>query len=197
MTKIWNKYEILWIRTISVAWTWIIHIKCIHGIYLINAWNIRGIWPFSSYVWICLVYHMAMTGTEQTHKVFSRYIPGVWIEWSYTKYTVLYTWYIPCIFFFELSYTRYMPGIYFFRMNIPSIYLVYTCIIWILDPVQVYLKRIGKAQSPICLHCWEGAPESLTHFACVCPKFREARTSAHNQVRDVITSLNGHSWTPP
>ncbi len=30
--------------------------------------------------------------------------------------------------------------------------------------------------------CQEGVPESLTHFACVCPKFREARTSAHNQV---------------
>jgi hypothetical protein len=55
--------------------------------------------------------------------------------------------------------------------------------------VQVYLKRIGKAQSLICLHCGEGAPESLTHFACVCPKFREARTSAHNQVRDVVTSF--------
>ncbi len=27
----------------------------------------------------------------------------------------------------------------------------------------------------------------LTHFAMVCPKFREARTSAHDQVRRVIT----------
>jgi hypothetical protein len=35
-------------------------------------------------------------------------------------------------------------------------------------PVQAYLKHIGKAQSPICLHCGEGVPESLTHFACVC-----------------------------
>ena len=66
-------------------------------------------------------------------------------------------------------------------------------------PVQVYLKRIGKAQSLISPHCGEGAPESLTHFACICPKFREARTSAHNQVRDVVTSfLNstlGAEWT--
>ena len=38
-------------------------------------------------------------------------------------------------------------------------------------PVQVYLKSIGEAQSPICPHCGEGAPESLTHFTCVCPKF--------------------------
>ena len=56
-------------------------------------------------------------------------------------------------------------------------------------PVQVYLKRFGKAQSLICPHCCSGTIESLTHFACVCPKFREARTSAHNQVREVIKSF--------
>ena len=56
-------------------------------------------------------------------------------------------------------------------------------------PVQTYLNRIGVAKSPICPHCPEAVPESLTHFACVCPQFREARTSAHNQVRDVITSF--------
>jgi hypothetical protein len=28
-------------------------------------------------------------------------------------------------------------------------------------PVQAYLKRIGKAQSPICPHCCSGAIESL------------------------------------
>ena len=63
-------------------------------------------------------------------------------------------------------------------------------------PVQMYLKRIGKAQSPICPHCDEGTPESLTHFACVCPKFREARTSAHNQVRAVVTSFFDSSLGP-
>jgi hypothetical protein len=46
-------------------------------------------------------------------------------------------------------------------------------------PVQAHLKRIGIANSPICPHCSDAVPESLTHFACVCPKFREARTSAH------------------
>ena len=56
-------------------------------------------------------------------------------------------------------------------------------------PVQTYLQRIGVAKSPICPHCQEGVPESLTHFACVCPKFREARMSAHNQVLDEITSF--------
>ena len=54
------------------------------------------------------------------------------------------------------------------------------------------------AKSPICPHCSDVVPESLTHFACVCPKFREARTSAHNKVRIVITSfLNstlGTNW---
>ncbi len=66
-------------------------------------------------------------------------------------------------------------------------------------PVQVYLNRIGVVTSPTCPHCVEGIPESLTHFACVCPKFREARTSAHNQVQNVITSFLtstlGSEWT--
>ena len=65
-------------------------------------------------------------------------------------------------------------------------------------PVQAYLSRIKIAKSPICPHCSDVVPESLTHFACVCPKFREARTSAHNKVRIVITSfLNstlGANW---
>ncbi len=56
-------------------------------------------------------------------------------------------------------------------------------------PVQTYLPRIGVVHSPICPHCDERVPESLTHFACLCPTFREARTSAHNQVHDVITSF--------
>ncbi len=54
-------------------------------------------------------------------------------------------------------------------------------------PVQEYLHRIGKAPTSICRHCEDGVRETLTHFACVCSKFREARTSAHNQVRRVIT----------
>jgi hypothetical protein len=63
-------------------------------------------------------------------------------------------------------------------------------------PVQTYLQRIGVAQTPICLHCDERVPESLTHFACLCLKFREARTSAHNQVRDVITSFLTSTFRP-
>jgi hypothetical protein len=66
-------------------------------------------------------------------------------------------------------------------------------------PVQKYLKRFGIAKSPTCPHCSGAIPESLTHFACVCPKFRKARTSAHNQVRVVITSFlsntAGPEWT--
>jgi hypothetical protein len=56
-------------------------------------------------------------------------------------------------------------------------------------PVRTYLLLIGVAQTPTCPHCDKRVPESLTHFACLCPKFREARTFAHNQVRDVITSF--------
>jgi hypothetical protein len=85
------------------------------------------------------------------------------------------------------------------RRCTPSEYRVWLKCMTGTYPVQVYFKRIGKAQSPICPHCGEGAPESLMHFACICPKFREARTSAHNQVRDVITSFLhsalGAEWT--
>jgi hypothetical protein len=66
-------------------------------------------------------------------------------------------------------------------------------------PVQTYLNYIGIAKSPTCPRCSRAIPESQRHFACVCPKFRKARTSAHNQVRVVITSFRsntvGPEWT--
>ncbi len=52
--------------------------------------------------------------------------------------------------------------------------------------VQVYLHRIGVAKSSQCPHCSNTATETLAHFECVCPAFREARTVAHNQVRAVL-----------
>ncbi len=48
---------------------------------------------------------------------------------------------------------------------------------------------VGLAGSSDCPYCDAGVPETLTHFACVCPQFREALTSAHNQVRKVISSF--------
>ena len=71
----------------------------------------------------------------------------------------------------------------------PSVYRVWLRCMLGIYPVQTYLQRIGKAQSPNCLYCADGIPETLTHFACLCPRFREARTLAHNQVRQVITSF--------
>ena len=66
-------------------------------------------------------------------------------------------------------------------------------------PTYTYLKRVGLAKSPDCPYCAAGVPETLTHFACVCPQFREARTSAHNQVRQVVSSFLtrcvGPKWT--
>jgi ribonuclease HI len=66
-------------------------------------------------------------------------------------------------------------------------------------PTYTYLKRVGLAKSPDCPYCAAGVPETLTHFACVCPQFREARTSAHNQVRQVVSSFFsrcvGPKWT--
>jgi hypothetical protein len=56
-------------------------------------------------------------------------------------------------------------------------------------PVHAYLNRIGITESPTCPYCPAAVPETLTHFACICPKFREARTLAHNQVWNVITSF--------
>jgi hypothetical protein len=53
-------------------------------------------------------------------------------------------------------------------------------------PVQVDLHRIGVAKSSQCAHCSNTAIETLAHFACVCPAFREARTAVHNQVRAVL-----------
>ena len=55
-------------------------------------------------------------------------------------------------------------------------------------PVQVYLHRIGAVKSPHCPHCSNNESETLTHFACVCPTFREARTAAHNQLRAVLAA---------
>ena len=85
------------------------------------------------------------------------------------------------------------------RRCTPAVYRIWLKCMTGIYPVQTYLKRIGVAKSPTCPHCNEEVPESLAHFACVCPKFREARTSAHNQVRDVVTSFFnsalGSKWT--
>ena len=56
-------------------------------------------------------------------------------------------------------------------------------------PTQTYLHRVGLVASQLCPFCSLAVPETLAHFACVCPQFREARTSAHNQVRQVVTSF--------
>ena len=82
------------------------------------------------------------------------------------------------------------------RRCTPAVYRIWLKCMTGTYPVQAHLKRIGIAKSPICPHCSQAVPESLTHFACVCPKFREARTSAHNQVRDVITSFLGNTVGP-
>ena len=55
-------------------------------------------------------------------------------------------------------------------------------------PVQSYLHRCGLAQSPQCPYCQEQC-ETLAHFTTICPRFREARTAGHNQVRAKLTSL--------
>jgi hypothetical protein len=81
----------------------------------------------------------------------------------------------------------------------PAEYRIWLICMARIYPVQTYLKRIGIAKAPTCPHCSGAIPESLAHFACVCPKFRKARPSAYNQVRVVITSFLsntvGPEWT--
>ncbi len=55
-------------------------------------------------------------------------------------------------------------------------------------PRYAYLKRVGLAGSSDCPYCDAGVPETLNHFAYVCPQFRETLTSAQNHVRKVIFS---------
>ena len=55
-------------------------------------------------------------------------------------------------------------------------------------PVQSYLHRCGLAQSSQCPYC-QAQCETLAHFTTICPRFREARTAGHNQVRAKLTSL--------
>jgi hypothetical protein len=43
--------------------------------------------------------------------------------------------------------------------------------------------------STLCERGTGESAETLTHFARLCPKFREAKTSAHNQMRQAISSL--------
>jgi hypothetical protein len=63
-------------------------------------------------------------------------------------------------------------------------------------PTQTYLHRVGLAHTQFCPHYT--STRDLAQLACVCPQFREARTSAHNKVRTVITSfffpLVGPQW---
>jgi len=54
-------------------------------------------------------------------------------------------------------------------------------------PVATYLHRIGRAVSRQCLFCNSGQDETLSHFLSVCPRFHDARTAAHNQIRSQLS----------
>ena len=57
-------------------------------------------------------------------------------------------------------------------------------------PVQAYLHRFKQTASAECPFCSE-ARDTLTRFACVCPRFREGCTAAHSQKSRVILDV---SW---
>jgi len=75
------------------------------------------------------------------------------------------------------------------RRSQPTVYRIWLKSMTDTYPTYAYLKRVELAKSRNCPYCAAGVPETLTHFACVCPQFRDARTSAHNQVRQVISSF--------
>ena len=50
--------------------------------------------------------------------------------------------------------------------------------------------------SPDCPYCDAGVPETLTHFAYVCPQDCEVRTSAHSQVWQVVPSFHSQCAGP-
>ena len=56
-------------------------------------------------------------------------------------------------------------------------------------PTASYLHRIGLAASSACPHCNTGQRETLTHFMCFCPKFREARTEGHNRAWNSVSAF--------
>jgi hypothetical protein len=66
-------------------------------------------------------------------------------------------------------------------------------------PTASYLYRIGKVPSPVCTHCNLQVPETTGHFACVCPKFHNARTAAHDlswaPITHFIAKHAGPDWT--
>jgi hypothetical protein len=53
-------------------------------------------------------------------------------------------------------------------------------------PTMDYLHRIKKKQSPACPFC-PAEYENLVHFMCFCPRFKDARTEAHNRAWKLIT----------
>jgi hypothetical protein len=56
-------------------------------------------------------------------------------------------------------------------------------------PVNSFLHRVKKVNSPKCVHCNRGQVESMSHFLKVCPKFHHARTTVHNRVRHAFFQM--------
>ena len=56
-------------------------------------------------------------------------------------------------------------------------------------PVNSYLHKIKKVNSPNCTYCNNGQKETLSHFLKICPKFHHARTAVHNRVRQALFQM--------
>ena len=107
-------------------------------IYMVYTWNIPRIYPthdylvhmtgihLLKYLWVCYTRYIPwlsgyVTGTEQTHKCFRRYIPVIWTKWSWVGYIlgmfqvntmyILHDIYI-YIYIYILKYIWYIPDIY-------------------------------------------------------------------------------------
>ncbi len=66
-----------------------------------------------------------VTGTEMSQKVLSRYMSGIYCVSSYERLCMVYTGYIPDIYFFQLVYIKHIPGIWHFYWQIQGICHVY------------------------------------------------------------------------
>ncbi len=140
----WNIYYIYIVYTWYIHGIWNVHavLTDMSGIYLVNTSWVCSI-PFFKmiYLWytmciqrIYIVYHrysIINKGTEQTHEVFTRYIPDISVRTAYT-------FHIPCIYH---VFTMYIPTLFWYTCYIQWIFLVYTSCI-ILSIYHVYTMYI-------------------------------------------------------
>jgi len=116
-----------------------------------------------------------VTGTEQTQKVFSMYIPGLRQRWSYARYIPgiyhVYIWYRHVIYQVLIMLTAF--DVFFLQDFVGSIptYLQATPILW--TPLaqtqtmtQTWIYLINRRYW---MHLWQGCARKATLTFAACP----------------------------